>query len=208
MTEKNELLRVECFSDAVFAIAATLLVLEIKVPSLAGGLSFAQVWKEIGSLWPSYMAFLLSFGTILVIWVNHHFTVQLLHKISRSFLYANGLLLLTITFFPYPTAMLAKYIDTPYASEGVVFYSLACLLINLAFLIWWLAMRKPVYLIRPEISKAQIKKILTQLLSGLCIYICTTVISFWFATIGIVVIIVLNILWITMSILERKVEKA
>src|SRR5438477_7299664 len=87
----------------------------------------------MGNLWPSYLAFLLSFGTILIIWVNHHYTVRLLHGICKSFLYANGFLLLTITVFPFPTAILAEYINTKFATTGIVLYSLACLLINFCF---------------------------------------------------------------------------
>ena len=160
----------------------------------------------MGDLWPSYLAFLLSFGTILIIWVNHHYTLRLLHKISKSFLYANGFLLLTITVFPFPTALLAEYINTKFAAAGVVLYSLACLLINFAFIIWWASMRKPVYLIKPDVSKAQVKKILTQLWLGVFVYLFTTLISFWFPIFGIIVIIAINILWITMSILKRSAQ--
>jgi len=203
MSEPKELARVEAFSDAVFAIAATLLVLELKVPAISHVSSIADLWEKMGELWPSYLAFLLSFGTILIIWVNHHYTIRLLHQISKPFLYANGFLLLTITVFPFPTAVLAEYINTKFAAAAVAVYSLACLLINVAFVIWWGAMRKPVYLIRPEISNAQIKKILTQLWIGITIYLFATLISFWFPTPGIVVIIGTNILWVTMSILDR-----
>ncbi len=207
MTDKNELTRVESFSDAVFAIAGTLLVLELKVPIFESGLSRGDVWKKLAEGWPSYLAFLLSFGTILIIWVNHHFAIRLLNKISKSFLYANGFLLLTITLIPFPTAVLAKYIDTKYASTAVVFYSLACLLINLAFLVWWAAMHRPVYLIKPEVTKARVKGILSQLWMGVGIYIFTTLLSFWFPVIGIVLVIAVDILWITMSILEREMKK-
>jgi uncharacterized membrane protein len=105
---------------------------------------------------------------------------RLSHGISKGFLYANGFLLLTITVFPFPTAVLAEYINSKFATAAVAIYSLACLLINVAFVIWWSAMQKPVYLIRPEISKHQIKKILTELWIGIIIYIFATVISFWF----------------------------
>ena len=203
MTDKNELTRIEAFSDAVFAIAATLLVLELKVPSVDHSSSVAELWKKMANLWPSYLAFLLSFGTILIIWVNHHYTVRLLHNISKSFLYANGFLLLTITVFPFPTAVLAEYINTKFATTAVVLYSLACLLINIAFIVWWRAMHKPVYLIKPEITKHRIKKILSQLVTGVSIYVLATLVSFWFPVIGIIVIIATNILWITMSFLDR-----
>jgi uncharacterized membrane protein len=204
--DKNELTRIEAFSDAVFAIAATLLVLDLRVPLINHNLSLSDLWIKMSELWPSYLAFLLSFGTILIIWVNHHYTVRLLHKISKSFLYANGFLLLTITVFPFPTAVLSEYINTKFATAAVTIYSLACLLINVAFIIWWSSMRKPVYLIKPEVSTVQIKKILTQLWIGVVIYIFATIVSFWFPIPGIIIIIVTNILWITMSILDKNAQ--
>jgi uncharacterized membrane protein len=207
MPDKSELARVESFSDAVFAIAATLLVLELKMPAFNSNLSTREVWKEIADLWPSYMAFLLSFVTILIIWVNHHYTLLLINKTSKSFFYSNGFLLFTITFLPFPTALLAQYIATKDAVVGVVTYSLACMLINLAFIIWWISMRKPVYIIKPEVTKSHIKKINTQLWIGLLIYIFATLISCWSPTIGIIIVIALDILWVTMSIRDKNVTK-
>ena len=207
MSNRNELSRVENFSDAVFAIAATILVLELKAPAINNTLSKTEVWKEMGNLWPSYMAFLLSFTTIIIIWINHHYTIRLLNKISKSFLYANAFVLLTISFFPFPTKILADSIYTKNSAVGVVIYSTACLLINFAFIIWWLSMRKPVYIIKQEITKTRVKKIVTQLWFGLFIYLLTTLISFWLPTIGIIIIVTLNILWITMSIRDKRLNE-
>jgi uncharacterized membrane protein len=207
MTDKSELARVESFSDAVFAIAATLLVLELKMPAINNNLSTREVWKEIANLWPSYMAFLLSFVTILIIWINHHYTLLLINKTSKSFFYSNGFLLLTITFLPFPTTLLAQYISTKDAVVGVVTYSMACLLINFAFIIWWISMRKPIYIIKPEVTKSHIKKITTQLWIGLLIYIIATLISCWSPTIGIIIVITLDALWITLSLREKNITK-
>ena len=91
--------RVEAFSDGVFAIAITLLILEIRVPHVAHGL-----WAGLLALWPSYVAFLLSFVVILIEWVNHHELLRNVQGVSYPFLFANGLLLLTVTFVPFPTA--------------------------------------------------------------------------------------------------------
>lgn len=114
--------RIEAFSDGVFAIAITLLILEIKVPPYASIQSVGDLWKGLYQLWPSYFAFVLSFGIILVSWVNHHYLFNTLGKSSRTFLYANGFLLLTITFMPFPTALLAQYIGTEYAKPAIAFY--------------------------------------------------------------------------------------
>src|SRR5262245_3814327 len=130
MTAEKELSRIEAFSDGVFAIAATLLILEIKVPEIEPGIGKAGAWCYVFELWPSFMAFLISFGTILVMWVNHHKAIRLLNKSSTAFLFSNGFLLLTVTFVPFPTAFLAKYINTEYRTIVVVFYSFSYLLCN------------------------------------------------------------------------------
>ena len=111
--------RVEAFSDGVFAIAITLLILEIHAPEAgaAGGL-----WAGLLALWPSYVAFLLSFFVILVLWVNHHELMRLVRVVTYPLLFANGVLLLTVTFVPFPTAVLAQHLATPEAKVAVAFY--------------------------------------------------------------------------------------
>src|SRR6187200_1701507 len=125
MTESKSLARLEMFSDGVFAIAITLLVLEIKVPPIETIHSTDDLINELFHLWPSYFAFVYSFGGILVQWIIHHNTFCHMDKTSRPFLYANGFLLLTIVFFPFPTALLAEYIDTEYAMPAIAFYGMA-----------------------------------------------------------------------------------
>ena len=102
----------------------TLLVTAIKVP---GHELVAVKWlsQSLLSLWPSYLAFLTSFVTILVAWVHHHWVFTLIGKVDHPFLYWNGLLLLCVTFVPFPTAMLSEYLLNPEA--GVVAHTIAAL---------------------------------------------------------------------------------
>ena len=97
---ERETARVEAFSDGVFAIAITLLVLEFKVPHLAEGASSADLFAALAQLWPSLIAFLGSFGAILIMWINHHGLFRLIHKTDGPFLFANGFMLLMVTFVP------------------------------------------------------------------------------------------------------------
>jgi uncharacterized membrane protein len=99
--------RLEAFSDGVFAIAITLLVLEIKVPSAHDGHSLAHGLLE---LWPSYAGFAVSFVTIGIIWVNHHAVIASVERVDRTLLFKNLLLLLTVSFIPFPTAVMAEYV--------------------------------------------------------------------------------------------------
>lgn len=126
MNSHKELQRIEAFSDGVFAIACTLLVLEFKVPHVEDMMRPGALWPALKAVWPSFVAYLISFGSILVAWAGHHRALNMLVRSSKAFLYANGLLLLTVTFMPFPTAVLAEYINTPQANIAVMFFSAAC----------------------------------------------------------------------------------
>lgn len=203
MAEQNELARTEFFSDGVMAIAATLLVLEIKVPQVDGAATAYGAWVQLGRLWPSYLAFTLSFGMILVIWVNHHYTMRLLHGISKHFLYANGLLLFSITLLPFPSGVLAAYINTAHAAAGVALYGLASMFINIAWAVWWAAMSKPVRLFKPEVAPKYIAAMVANIRLGIGLYAAATLLSLWSPSLGLLLIMALNLLWVAISISEK-----
>jgi uncharacterized membrane protein len=122
--------RVEAFSDGVFAIAITLLILDIKVPEPPDGfsaLSSAEgtrwLLHELASRWASYVAYLMSFVVILVMWVSHHRIFKLVARVDGPFLFWNGLLLLLISFVPFPTSLAATYFLTPAAKVGAAVYA-------------------------------------------------------------------------------------
>jgi len=133
---ESETVRIEAFSDGVFAIAMTLLVIEIKVPThelvAAKGLARALL-----DLWPSYLAFVTSFATVLVIWVQHHWVFDLIRKNDHAFLYWNGLLLLFVTFVPFPTALMAEYLLHAEGSLAANLYTGTFLAISLALDALW-----------------------------------------------------------------------
>lgn len=110
--EEKETGRVEAFSDGVFAIAITLLVIDLLPLSERGG----DVWGELSHSWPTFFAFVTSFFTILVIWINHHYLFTLIRRVDRNFLFLNGTLLLATTFIPFPTALVAQHILEPEAA--------------------------------------------------------------------------------------------
>src|SRR5436309_14245655 len=101
--------RVEAFSDGVFAIAITLLILTISVPSHGEHLG-----HELIDLWPSYVAYAVSFLTIGIMWVNHHTLFRNFARVDRPLLLLNILLLMLIAFVPFPTRVAAEFVH----SEG------------------------------------------------------------------------------------------
>ena len=108
MNSHKELQRIEAFSDGVFAIASTLLILEITVPHVDDVMHPGALWPALKAEWPSFVAYLLSFESILIAWAGHHRALNAMVRSSKAFLFANGFLLLTITFMPFPTAVLAQ----------------------------------------------------------------------------------------------------
>ncbi len=122
MAEANSNARLEAFSDGVFAIALTLLIIDVRLPSTATITSALGLWQALGRLMPTIFAFLLSFGIIFITWVNHHGAFRLVKGSSPSFIYANGFLLLTVVLIPFPTALLGEFLLTNHAAPAVVVY--------------------------------------------------------------------------------------
>jgi hypothetical protein len=108
--------RLEGFSDGVFAVAMTLLVVTLQVPHLPGAISVPALGSALLAHWPSYLTFMTSFVTIFIMWASHHGIFKLVYKADTPFLFANGLLLLLVTVVPFPTALVAQYLVTPAAT--------------------------------------------------------------------------------------------
>ncbi len=121
--ETNSNARLEAFCDGVFAIALTLLIIDIRIPGSIEIDSAASLWIAVRNISPSIFAFLLSFTIIFITWMNHHATLKLVTGSSSSFVYANALLLLSVVFIPFPTALLGEYLLTGYSSPAVVLYN-------------------------------------------------------------------------------------
>ena len=132
----NETQRIEAFSDGVFAIAITLLIIEIGVPHVTGEESLADA---LGDLWPSYGVYVLSFVMIGIYWANHHSLFRLFIRIDHFFLMLNVFFLMAVAFLPFPTAVLGEYLkDAEHRDAAVGFYAFGLLLPALGWLSFWL----------------------------------------------------------------------
>ncbi|MGH7687003.1 MAG: TMEM175 family protein [Candidatus Dormibacteria bacterium] len=122
--------RVEAFSDAVFAVAITLLVLGIRIPATNGSLIGA-----LADQWPAFAAFAISFLVIGIVWVNHHTLFHLLLYTDRTLLFINLGLLMAIVLIPFVTALFAGYVATggSEASVAAALYNASMLLMGAAF---------------------------------------------------------------------------
>lgn len=119
----NDNVRLEAFADGVFAIALTLLIIEVKVPPPAGIGTTADLWHALQHVLPTVFAFILSFAVIFITWVNHRNALRLAHGSSTPYVYANGFLLMTVVAIPFTTALLGEYILTDHAAPAVVLYN-------------------------------------------------------------------------------------
>lgn len=125
--------RLEAFSDGVFAIAITLLILNIRAPQIGERAGSAALWAGLEQLWPSYLAYALAFSTILIAWVGHHLVIGQVKHVTQRLLFVNGLFLLSISFLPFPTSVVAEHLRSASASAAAAFYALANLLVSLTF---------------------------------------------------------------------------
>jgi len=196
--------RIEAFSDGVFAIAITLLILELKVPPVSSIHSIPDLWNALYHLWPSYFAFTLSFGILLVSWVNHHYLFNVLDKSSRHFLYANGFLLFTITFMPFPTALLAEYIKTEYAKPAIAFYCFGGVVNSIGWNLLLHTIHKPKNLVRDGVDDSFLIVVKRSTRIGFVIYAIATILAFWLPYIALSINLLLWIVWITLSISEKE----
>ena len=180
MTEEtvspNETARIEAFSDGVFAIAITLLILEIQVPPKTphGGLRAALV-----DLWPSYLAFLASFMTIGVMWLNHHRLFTLISKRDDWLIAFNLVVLLGITWLPFPTALLAEHLQGPHRDQqtAAIVYAGSFFALAIMFNVLWR------YAVRAKIvyEDLNVSLITKQYSLGPILYAALVVIAFFSA---------------------------
>ena len=139
--------RLEAFSDGVFAIAATLLILELGIDSP----------RQLAHSWPAYLAYVTSFLTIGIIWINHHHTVSLMGRVDRTFLFVNILLLLTIAFLPLPTNLVAHHLRGSEARSAVLAYAATFTIMAVMHQVFWQYARRGRRLIGDDVPESALR---------------------------------------------------
>ena len=159
--------RVEAFSDGVFAVAITLLVLQFTVPEVASGKLLGTVLGQ----WPQLVTYIATFLTVGVVWVNHHTIFRNLRAVDRTIQFINLVLLMMVVLLPYPTALLGRYLNS--GENGAVaaaFYAvvMTAMSISFQFLVGW-ALTHP-ELLRPDVHPAPLRTVLPRFALGLFTY--------------------------------------
>ena len=197
MSETNPNLRLEFFCDAVFAIALTLLIIDIKIPSSVKINNTSEFWLALKDILPSIFAFLLSFIIILITWVNHHGSLKLVNKSSSAFMFANGFMLLTVVFIPFPTALMGEYLLTDHSSPAVILYVSTMAIQASAWIVFTGVILKK-NLAKDEESRRTVRKNRTNGYFAFIIYTVFAITAIW---IPLIIAIITTCLWIYWLIL-------
>lgn len=168
--------RIEAFSDGVFAIIVTLLVLEIKLPAIDSPVSTTDLWRALYALLPKVLSWVLSFLIVCVIWVNHHRIMNQIDHITHRLFWLNAGLLLWCSFIPFPTALLGDHPANPVSS---VVYGTVMALMALTFnILRWQALRDP-HVLKADVNRRQFRRATWQaVLFGPLLYSTGALVSF------------------------------
>ena len=200
--------RLEAFSDGVFAIAITLLVLDIALPATAS----KHLLRSVGDLWPSYVAYVASFGTIGALWLGHNVITEYLDRVDAVFIRINLLLLLFVAFLPFPTRIVADYISEQSPERvAVTFYGVTFLLAaTLLLVLWRYAVRRR--LVRPDMNDEEIDLLTQRLTPGLGGYLVLIVAGLFIPIVAVIGYLAVAIYYIVPSrgltrLIRRKLHR-
>jgi uncharacterized membrane protein len=172
--ERWETGRTEAFSDGVFAIAITLLVLDIGVPS--SGLD--DLPRAILHEWPAYLGFATSFLTIGGLWLAHHALFRRIRYANSAVMRINLLLLMAVSFLPYPTRLVADAIHSDSAERAaVIFYGLCLLVISVLYSTLWAAVARDRELLRADVTDQEVRAITIASSPAIGFYVAVTVLA-------------------------------
>ena len=174
--------RVEAFSDGVFAIAITLLVLEIAVPLGAE----ADLIGALVALWPSYLAYVISFLTIGWVWIGHTAIIAHVTGVDRLLVRLNLALLLAVAFLPFPTKLMGEYLGQSEPERvAVIFYGAVLLVIEVLLMAMWRYVIETKDLRHPDVSEDELEGLKRRTVPGIAFFLGAMGISFIVPTVGV-----------------------
>ena len=207
MSEKNAHARLEAFCDGVFAIAITLLILEIKIPPVGSLHSIPEFWHHLLEDWPSWFGFILSFIIILVAWVNHHTIFKIITKSSPQFIYANAFMLFTVAVFPFTTGLMAEYLTTNLAQPAITVYCASILLHNISWNLFARSVIRPASLFRDQaLHDMYVKTVYKWIRIAFLFYSTLFLLSFWFPYVSMSLMTISWVYWVFVAIVVSRKE--
>lgn len=194
--------RFEAFSDGVFAIAATLLVVNLRLPDLAGATP-AQSALRLAWLWPQLLGYLTSFTIIGVLWINHHALFHFLKKVDRVSLIINLGLLICVSFIPYPTALIAQY---GHNRVVVVIFGSTMALAGFIFSALWFYAVKQYFRSEPRIDERFVRDASLWTLGYPVSYVVATLLAFVDPRVSIGVYAAIPIVYLLPGVIDRQLH--
>ncbi len=187
--------RLEAFSDGIFSVAITLLAIEIGIKEYEGA-SNANLWQKITANWPEYFTYFNSFATVLLIWMGHNKILNRIWKASHWVILLNGLVLLFVVLFPFPTKMVGTFIGTEAVNTAVAFYAsftgfivICMLFLNLSII------NNQKIIINPNKNLLWFKNQVKQQIVAIVVYAIAAVVAFYSPTIALFITFMMWIFW-------------
>jgi uncharacterized membrane protein len=195
--------RVEAFSDGVFAIAITLLILAVGIEQ---AIAEGELAETLRHLWPAYIAYTVSFLTIGIMWINHHAVFRHFERVDRTMLLLNILLLMVISFTPFPTRVVAEHVQSPDDRQvAALLYGSTMTLIAICFFaVWMYGSRR---LLRPDADMREVSGITRSYLPGTPMYLGATLLAFVSPIASLVVFALLAVFYALSSALFGRDEE-
>jgi uncharacterized membrane protein len=174
--------RAEAFSDGVFAIAITLLVLDLRLHG-AGSLT-----DQLLRGWPQYFAYVVSFLTIGIMWMNHHTIVAHITRVDRPLLVVNLVLLMGVVAIPFPTALVAEHLRDSDGTTATVFYGLVMIAVSLGFAGLWIYVVTHAQQLGGQAQPEALRRSIPGFTGGLLVYVAGTLIAgYGFPVVGLII---------------------
>jgi uncharacterized membrane protein len=196
--------RLETFADGVFAIAATLLILNVDAQVSE---DVADLGRRLLDIWPSYAAYAVTFFTIGIVWVNHHTVMSQIDRADRVFLFLNVGFLMFVAFAPFPTRLIAEHIREEGARAAALTYGITLVLMATVFNALWLYASVGARLLRPDHDPEVVRGITRSYRLGVPTYLAATLISIISPTIGVILFAAIAALYILESSLFGRTKQ-
>jgi uncharacterized membrane protein len=204
---ENENIRIEFFSDAVFAIAITLLILEIKVPPVHSAEASMNLGAALLALYPSYFGYVFSFLMIGIYWANHYRIFKLYRRGDDVLVLLNIFFLMGIAFLPFPTGVLAEYLTHPDARQAAItFYTCGLFLPAFAWLLMWLYASGERRLVDENLAAEFIKRETAKFALTNALYLSAILLSLWNGAAALALCVGLTLLYLIPAKKRERLE--
>ena len=176
--------RLETLTDGIFAIAMTILVLNIRLPDLAGSPTAGDLFSNLTGLWPTLASFIISFIVLAMFWVAHHTEFRYIKKLDNKLIWLNMFYLLLVALLPFSAALLGRY---PQNQTSAVIYALHLIFMVLLQYFMWQHARKKNNLMADDVHPNMDKLVNRVAFAGIIAYLIAIGLSFWNVNIALMI---------------------